>query len=73
VDGSIGRGRSARRRAAAVIHLHLHIIGVERTLRWVVSMAGLTGWIWNDGSVVGAGAGVPNDYMALFEVLYERM
>jgi hypothetical protein len=36
-------------------------------------MAGLTGWIWNDWSVVGAGSRVPNDHMALFEVLYERM
>jgi hypothetical protein len=56
-----------------VVHLHLHIIGIKGTLGWVVSGTGLVGSIWNDWSVVGTSARVPNDHMALFEVLDERM
>jgi hypothetical protein len=56
-----------------VIHLHLHIIGIKGTLGRVVSVAGLGGWIRNDRSVVVAGARVPDNYMALFEVLDECM
>ena len=33
----------------------------------------MVGRIWNDWGVVGTGARVPNDYMALFKVLDERM
>ena len=54
-----------------MVHFHLHIIGIEGTLRWVVS--GLVGRIWDDWSVVGTSARVPNDHMAFFEVLNERM
>ena len=53
--------------------VHLHIVGIEGALRWVVSGSGLGGRIWNDWGVVGTSARVPNDHMALFEVLNERM
>ena len=56
-----------------MVHLHFHIIGIERSLGWVVSGTELIGWIRNDGGVVGTGARVPNDHMALFEVLDECM
>jgi len=56
-----------------VVHLHLHIIGIEGTLGWVVSGTGLGCGIWNDWSVVGTSARVPNNYVTLFEVLDERM
>jgi len=71
MDGSIRRGRSAGRRAAAVVHLHLHIIGIKGTLGRIVS--GLGGRIWNDWGVVGTSAGVPNDHMTFFKVLDECM
>jgi hypothetical protein len=54
-----------------VVHLHLHIIRIEGALGWVVS--GLGGWIWDDWSVIGASAGIPNHHMTLFEVLHECM
>ena len=73
MDGSIRRGRPTRRRTAAVVHLHLHIVGVKGTLGWVVSGTGLVGRIWNDWGVVGTGARIPNDHMALFEVLDKCM
>lgn len=56
-----------------MVHLHLHIIGVEGTLGWVVSGTGLGCRIWDDWGVVGTSARVPNDHMTLFEVLDERM
>ena len=71
MDGSIRRGRSAGRRTTAVVHLHLHIIGIKGALRWVVSGTGLIGRIWNDWGVVGTGTRVPNDHMTLLEVLDE--
>ena len=56
-----------------MVHLHLHIIGVEGALGWVVARTGLGCGIWDDRGVVGASARVPNDHMTLFEVLDERM
>lgn len=56
-----------------MVHLHLHIVRVEGTLGWVVCGAVLGGWIWNDWSVIIAGARVPNNHMALFEMFDERM
>lgn len=73
MNGSIRRGRSAGRRAAAVVHLHLHIIGIKGALGRIVSGAELVGRIWNDWGVVGTSAGVPNDHMTFFKVLDECM
>ena len=56
-----------------MVHLHLHIIGVEGTLGWVISGTRLGGRIWNDWGVVCTSARVPNDHVTLFEVLNERM
>ena len=56
-----------------MVHLHLHVVGVEGALGWVVSGTGLVGRIRNDGGVIGASARVPNDDMTLFEVLDECM
>ena len=56
-----------------MVHLHLHIIGVEGALWWVVSETRVGRWIRNDWGVVGTGARVPNDHMTFFEVLDERM
>ena len=56
-----------------MVHLHLHIIGIKGTLGWVVSGIGGVGRILNDWGVVGTSARVPNDHMALFEVLDECM
>ena len=56
-----------------MVHLHLHIVGIKGALGWIVSGTGLVGRIRNDWGVVGTGARIPNDHMALFEVLDERM
>lgn len=53
-----------------MVHLHLHIVGIKGAL-WVVCGTRLSGRIWDDWGVVGACARIPNDHMALFEVLYE--